>query len=244
MSEDTYKELQDQLIYELGSYGIDCEENQAELLIKHLLLVIEKNKVMNLTRIVDIHEALSLHVVDSLLPLACLDVRMSLSNSFVDIGTGAGFPGIPLGIITGASGLLVDSVGKKVKAVNEFIYELELPRLTALHSRIEDLDSSLLRRQDYVFARAVAQANVLIEYSAPLLSLGGVLVLEKGNPKPEEIEHASRAAQICGLEFISRETFELPHNLGHREILLYQKVGEPSIKLPRQAGTAKRNPLG
>ena len=234
----------DTLIALLAEYGISCDERRASLLVRHLDLVIEKNKVMNLTRITDVSEALVLHIVDSLLPLACKDVTLSSSSSFVDMGTGAGFPGIPLGIMTDAQGTLIDSVGKKVSAVNEFIATLGLDNLVAEHGRLEDLACSLRGTQDYVFARALARTNILIEYAAPFLKKNGLLVVSKAYPDQDELEEAQRAGEICGLAYVSRETFELPQNLGHREILLYQKTGKAKIRLPRKAGTAKREPLG
>lgn len=156
----------DTLIALLAEYGISCDERRASLLVRHLDLVIEKNKVMNLTRIIDASDALVLHIVDSLLPLACKDMKLSGSSSFVDMGTGAGFPGIPLGIMTDAHGTLIDSVGKKVSAVNEFIAALGLDNLVVEHGRLEDLACSLRGTQDYVFARALARTNILIEYAA------------------------------------------------------------------------------
>lgn len=233
-----------ELIETLGLYGIPCSPDQAELLLRHLDLVIEKNKLLNLTRIVDPSEAPVLHIVDSLLPLACEKVSPCVDDSFVDIGTGAGFPGVPLGIMTGAQGLLIDSVGKKVTAVNEFIQALGLSALRAEHLRIEEVPKERLGSFSYVFARAVAQSNVLIEYATPLLRRHGLLVLEKANPADDEMSHARKAATICGLDFVSRETFELPSGLGHREVLIYQKVKKPQIKLPRRTGMAKQSPLG
>lgn len=228
----------------LGGYGISCDRRKAELLLRHLSLVIEKNKVMNLTRITSPEEAVSLHILDSLLPLVCLGMDMSEKTSFIDLGTGAGYPGIPLAIMTGATGLLVDSVGKKVNAVNEFISALGLQTVTAVHARVEELPTSELSRHDYVFVRAVAQANVLVEYAAPLLKMHGCLVLEKGRPGEDEIGASKRAGEICGMSFVSRETFELPDDLGHREILIYEKTSKPRIKLPRRTGLAKKEPLG
>lgn len=229
---------------ELAGFGISCSDDQARLLVRHLLLVIEKNRVVNLTRVVDPQEAVTLHVVDSLLPLACEGIALDRSSRFLDLGTGAGFPGIPLGIMTGAHGLLVDSVNKKVQAVSEFAARIGLSALHALHARVEDCALRHPKSQDYVFARAVAQSNVLIEYAAPLLKTGGLLVLEKARPTDEELACASEAAKICGMRDVSRETFELPRELGHREILVYKKVSEPSIRLPRKVGEAKRSPLG
>lgn len=236
--------LEQELVEQLGMFGIQCSQEQASCLLKHLSLVIEKNKVVNLTRILNEEEAVTLHIVDSLLPLACERVSLGEESQYVDLGTGAGFPGIPLVVMTGAQGLLIDSVGKKVAAVAEFAQELRLSSVRTAHTRVEDLPKQELGNKDYVFARAVAQANVLVEYAAPLLKKGGVLVLEKARPEDSEIVAAEKAAKICGMNYVSRETFELPFGRGHREILIYEKVANPSIKLPRKAGAAKHAPLG
>ena len=92
-------------------------------------------------------------------------------------------------------------------------------------------------------ARAVAETNVLIEYAAPLLKMGGSLVISKGNPSDEEVSDALRVSKICGLELVSRETFELPKHSGHRELMVFTKTSYPSVKLPRKPGDAKRRPL-
>lgn len=232
------------LVELLSSYGIECDERRAALMLRHLDLVIEKNRVVNLTRIESREKGAVLHILDSLLALACREVSLGPGISFVDMGTGAGFPGVPLAILTGASGTLIDSVGKKVAAVDEFIGELGLDRLQAFHCRVEDLPQKYLHVQDYVFARAVAQSNVLVEYATPLLRMGGRLVLEKGRPSEDEVAAADRAARICGMTLVSRETFELPGDEGHREILVYERTGKPRIRLPRRAGLAKHEPLG
>ena len=232
------------LIDALSSFGIQCDEKRASLLLGHLDLLVQKNKVLNLTRITDLDEALILHVVDSLLPLACDSVSLGSDDSFVDIGTGGGFPGIPLGVMTGAKGLLVDSVGKKVAAVSEFVGELGLSNLNTEHIRVEELAREKPGHFDFVFARAVAQTNVLVEYAAPLLKHGGRLVVQKGRPDEIEVMVANRAASICGMKSVSRETFELPQGLGHREILVFEKVKKSKIALPRRTGMAKSDPLG
>lgn len=238
------RELVDQLLSELASFGLECSQDQAELMVGHLELLIEKNKVLNLTRIVDPSDAITLHYVDSLLPLTTPSVKNHGCSSFMDIGTGGGFPGIPFGIMTGSQGVLVDSVGKKIVAVNEFLSELGLNHLKGVHGRIEELARSNKSSQDIVLTRAVAQTNVLIEYATPLLMKNGLLVVEKGNPSDEEVEVAQRAARLCGLTLDGCHSFDLPRQLGHREILVFTKTGSPKIKLPRRVGMAKSQPLG
>lgn len=236
--------LVEQLIDELSQFGISLTQEQAQMLVSYLGLVIEKNKVVNLTRITNPSEAITLHLVDSLLPLVSNSLHVDESSKILDMGTGAGFPGVPVAVVTGAQALLVDSVRKKTDAVAEFVAALGLGNVSTRHSRLEELARELTSSQDVVFARAVARTNVLIEYATPFLSQNGVLVVEKGRPEDDEITEAEKAASLCGLSLVSRETFELPHDLGHREILIYKKVGKSKIKLPRRTGLAKSQPLG
>lgn len=236
--------LVEQLIDELSQFGISLTQEQARTLVSYLGLVIEKNKVMNLTRITNLSEAVTLHLVDSLLPLASDALQVDQGSRILDMGTGAGFPGVPVAVVTGAQALLVDSVRKKTDAVSEFAVALGLGNVSTRHARLEELARELAFSQDVVFARAVARTNVLIEYATPFLSLNGMLVVEKGRPEDDEIAEAKKAASLCGLSLVSRETSELPRDLGHREIFIYKKVGKSKIKLPRRTGLAKSQPLG
>ena len=243
MEETDRLECIEQLSEELASLGIHCSAEQAGMLVRHLELVVEKNKVMNLTRIVALRDAVTLHLVDSLVPLRSADFMPSEGLRFLDIGTGAGFPGIPLAVMTGMDGVFIDSVGKKVNAVNEFIVDLGLSNCKALHVRAEELALQQPGSFDYVVARAVAQSNVLAEYAAPLLKKNGCLILEKANIESEELQNLNYASQVCGLTRVSRETCELPNGMGHREVLIYRKTSKPRIKLPRNNGMAKNHPL-
>lgn len=227
----------------MGEANIDASPIQLDALARHLELVLERNKTVNLTRIDDEKSGVYLHVVDSLLLLEAFS--SAPDGAFVDMGTGAGFPGIPLAVMTGRPATLVDSVGKKVLAVRDFVRELGLQdTVRAEHVRIEDLARREAGRYCVVTARAVAQTNVLVEYAAPLLRQGGRLVVAKARPSSEEMDAADRAAKVCGLKRVCSQSFELPHGLGHREVVSYERVGKPRVRLPRPAGTAKRNPLG
>ena len=229
----------------LSAFGIHVKTEQMFDLLKHLDLVTEKNRVLNLTRIVDADDAIIRHTVDSLLLLPSVEaLHLPSDTSFIDIGTGAGFPGIPIAIATGYQGLLIDSVGKKVRAVQEFIQELGLDKqIAAQNIRAEDLARSSRLSYDFVTARAVADLGVLIEYAAPLLKRQGALVVSKGRIDDYELSRGDKTADIVGLERVSRETYELTHDTGHREILTYKKVRGSKIKLPRQTGMAKHKPL-
>lgn len=224
-------------------YNMVVSYDQAEKLLHHVALVDEKNKVMNLTRITDTDDAIFRHIVDSLLFLCPHDCWTSASN-VLDLGTGAGFPGIPLTVMTGCHMTLLDSVGKKVDAVSEFCKTLQIDQQTeCIHSRAEELAYKKSNHYDIVVARAVAQLRVLVEYASPLLCDSGYLISSKGNISDEELTQACQTADLCGMSFVSRETHELPSNTGHREIIVFQKTGKPKRQLPRQNGMAKKVPL-
>ncbi len=218
-------------------------KEQWRSLRRHLELVIERNRSVNLTRITSWDDAVCLHIVDSLLLQDAF--AAAPAGAFVDVGTGAGYPGIPLAVVTGRKGTLVDSVGKKAQAVREFVDALGLTDQLRVESlRIEELARRERGRYAVVTARAVAQTGVLVEYAAPLLRKGGRLVVAKARPTDEELAVGDRVAKLCGMRRVSRETYELPHDLGHREIISYECVKNPSIKLPRATGMAQHHPLG
>ncbi|MBR3316991.1 MAG: 16S rRNA (guanine(527)-N(7))-methyltransferase RsmG [Atopobiaceae bacterium] len=215
---------------------------QWKTLVRHLELVVERNRTLNLTRITGWDEAVCLHIVDSLLLQDAF--AAAPAGAFVDVGTGAGYPGIPLAIVTGRKGTLVDSVGKKAAAVREFVHELGLEKQLRVEStRIEELAKRERGRYAVVTARAVAQTGVLVEYAAPLLRKGGRLVVAKARPTEDELLNGDRVAKLCGMRRVSRETYELPCDMGHREVISYERVGNPSIRLPRATGMAQHHPL-
>lgn len=227
----------------LDEAGIACTPEARELLCRHLDLVVERNQRVNLTRITSVEEAAYLHIVDSLLLLEAFDAAPA--GPFVDMGTGAGFPGMPLAIVSGRPATLVDSVGKKVAAVRDFVRELGLDtQVRVEQARMEDMGRRQRGRYAVATARAVAQTGVLVEYAAPILAPGGRLVVAKARPADEELAVAERAADLCGLALVSRETYELPHAMGHREVITYERVRNPRIRLPRAVGAAKHQPLG
>lgn len=232
--------LRELLCSDASSFGIELTDKQTHLLLKYMDLVVEKNKVINLTRITDPVSAVRLHLIDSLL----LAATVSNKNKFIDIGTGAGMPGIPFAIATGSNGYLLDSVGKKINAVNEFINELGLQKsLLGVNSRAEEFVLKNHHVLDLVMARAVAPLCTLVEYASPFLHTDGLFLAAKSHITDEELSNGLKAASLVGLSMVSRETFELPDNTGHREILVFQKNSKEKMRLPRKNGMAKKHPL-
>lgn len=210
-----------------------------DLLEKHLRLVIEANKSTNITRISSWEEGMLLHVRDSLLGVEALS--LCPEGRYADIGTGAGYPGIPLAIESGRETLLVDSVGKKTRIVDGFIEELGLPNVSTYTGRIEDLGCEQAGRYAAVSARALSKLSILMELACPLLQHNGRLICFKAKVDQDEYDHALDIAEKLAMKLVYDKTFELGEY--QRRILCYEKVGVPSIKLPRRVGLAQKKPL-
>lgn len=213
-----------------------------ELLKRHLELVIEANKTTNITRISTWDEGMLLHVEDSLVGLP--EVEDAPAGRLVDIGSGAGYPGIPLAIESGRETLLADSVGKKTAILASMVEELKLQNVEVYTGRIEDLAREMPGAFAAVTARALAQLSVLMELASPLLQDGGRLICYKANVSDEELEHALSLEERLGMKLSSDRTVTLGA-LGDtcRRIICFEKVRRPSINLPRKTGMAQKRPL-
>lgn len=211
-------------------------------LLEYLDRVIEFNSRLNLTRIISPEDAVRLHIVDSLLALP--EVQAAPSGSLLDIGTGGGYPGAALCMSSGRCGVLLDSVGKKARAVNEILQAMdESASIVARPERAED--HALRHRAEYsiVTARAVSELPALLELSAPLLVEGGLLVALKGSPEAAELERGRKVGRLVGMVETSIRHTVLPEGGERRCIVVYERRGEPSTRLPRRPGAAQHSPL-
>ncbi|MDD7204525.1 MAG: 16S rRNA (guanine(527)-N(7))-methyltransferase RsmG [Coriobacteriaceae bacterium] len=221
---------------------LDFNEDITDKLITNLKLVIEKNKVLNLTRIDSFEDAVVLHLEDS---LSIYPEFMHSSGEFCDIGTGGGFPGLPLAIASGRKGILLDSVKKKALAVQEFVEELSLAgQVQALGMRSEELCAERFGEFDTVVARAVDKLSVVEEYAGPLLASGGHLIAMRGTESLGDEKAAQIASEQLGLQMIEKRAFSLGPDEVARSVYVFEKNGSPSIKLPRRPGMAHKKPLG
>lgn len=212
-----------------------------EKLLMHLDLVIEKNKTLNLTRVDSLEEALILHIEDS---LSVYKEFSQVPGNYIDIGTGAGFPGIPLGIATGKSGVLLDSVKKKAKAVDEFLDQLDLkPQLSTCGLRSEELAQERSESFDLVIARAVSSLPAVEELATPLLKQGGTLIAMRAIDEPQVLRKAEEAGKLLGLKLIVRRAFEIGEGKYSRSVCVFKKIGKSKLKLPRHPGYASKRPL-
>ncbi len=244
-SESVSKALKQLLAY-IDAYGLKVGLKEASGVLYHLQLMLEKNQTVNLTSIRDSKDALVLHSLDSLIFLSTIEqyIDFDSNDQVLDMGTGGGFPGIPLACSTNWNVTLLDSVGKKVTACQEFVDKIGLSnQVSCVQARLEDFATEYPGRYKVVCARALASLDVLIEYASPFVGKDGYLFFGKANPDEEELKRASKVSKLCGFENVSRETFELPEGYGHREIFVYKRVTKSKVKLPRRNGEARKNPL-
>ena len=221
-------------------FGIALKHTQTELLMNHLRYVIQKNEYINLTRIDTISSGIDLHIKDSL--LFCKYIKGNTHERFLDLGTGAGYPGIPFGLATGLNGVLLDSIQKKVVALRDIIEKLNLTQQFKVCAERAEVHAKE-NKYSIVIARAVSKAGSLLELSSPLLVKDGLLILSKGINSNEEIEHSKAVGQLVGMNLVIDEQREIPGTEIKRRMLVYQKYSESKIPLPRKNGMAQRKPL-
>ena len=223
----------------LSKSNIDISSEQIDKLLSFLRLLIEKNEVMNLTAIRDEKEIIEKHFIDSLLlkPL----IKESDKN-LIDIGTGAGFPGIVLAIIfTDKNFLLVDSVKKKISFIDEVISKLEIKNVKTSYMRAEELIKTNRESFDVGLCRGVANLRVIAEYLIPFLKVGGRFLAQKGNVN--EVAESSQALKTLKSEIKEIHNFFLPESGQQRVIIAIIKKGKTDKKYPRETGIPAKNPL-
>lgn len=215
---------------------------QEKLIEKYLDLVLEANKTINLTRITDKAQAEVLHIEDSLVALD--EINECPEGLYGDLGTGGGFPGVPVAISTGRQTVLVDSVKKKVNTLASIVDELGLSDQIGVYGgRIEDLAKTKRGEFSLLTARALSQLVSLLELSSPLLREGGRLVCYKANVSPEELDQALAIQSLVGMKLVSDRSVVLSDGATNRRILVFEKYRPEKIKLPRRIGLAQNNPL-
>ncbi len=231
-------------IYRKAFKCIDIDINKAQIdaLLQYAECIKSVNQVINLTAVDDDDGILWRHFVDSCRVLRYLPLNPT--DSFVDIGSGAGFPGLPLAIISGSKATLIDALNKRVQFLNNVVTSLTLNNVVTLHARAEEIGRlEQYRAQfDYAFSRAVTALPILIEYAAPLLKVGGTFIAYKADDISDEI-NSSRAALNalnCKISKISEYTDNLDIK---RKLLFIEKISETPPKYPRRAGIASKRPI-
>lgn len=227
----------------LKKIGVKLTEKQVDQFLKYYEMLVEKNKVMNLTSITEFDEVIEKHFVDSLQIAQYVDLTQEVS--IIDVGTGAGFPGIPLKIAFPEINVtLLDSLNKRINFLNEVIDELGLEKITALHGRAEDYGKNGTYREqfDYCVSRAVANMSSLSEYCLPFVKVGGSFIPYKSGNIDEELEQAKKAVFLLGGKIEKVEKFALSE--AQRSFVFIKKEKNTAKKYPRKAGLPTKEPLG
>ena len=229
---------------ELEKIGITLNEQQKQQFDKYYEMLVEWNKVMNLTGITEYDEVNLKHFTDSL--TIARTQEMQKVQSVIDIGTGAGFPGIPLKIaFPHLKVVLLDSLNKRIKFLDAVIEELGLENISTIHGRAEDFAKKKEYREqfDLCVSRAVANLATLSEYCLPYVRIGGEFIPYKSGEVADELQDAKSAVFLLGGKVESCENFDLPGSDIHRSLVRIKKVGGCPKKYPRKAGMPSKVPL-
>ena len=212
-------------------------------------MLLEKNKVMNLTAVTDPSGIEYKHYIDSLAAASFLQEQIKKETdpgySVIDIGTGAGFPGLPLSfVLPEASFTLSDALEKRIGFIKEVVYALHLTNVSAIHGRAEELGRGQYReRFNAGVSRAVADSSVLLEYGLPLIKCGGFFILYKSGDYQEELQKASYALQVLGGEVAEIKEFRISDTPIKRSLILIKKTRSTPDQYPRRAGKPAKSPL-
>lgn len=224
--------------------GIVLDGEQRQQFVDFYEYLVEKNKVMNLTGITEFQEVLVKHFLDSLACVKAVDIKKV--KRMMDVGTGAGFPGVPLKIaFPHLEACLLDSLKKRVNFLEETFDLLKLTDITAVHGRAEEYAKNKAYREsfDFCVSRAVSNLATLSEYCLPYVKVGGSFISYKSGTVQEEAEQAEKAVKILGGKIRDVVYFSLPDSEIQRSLVVIEKVKSTPGKYPRKAGTPLKEPL-
>ena len=228
----------------LDKLGISLNQGQIEQFLQYYEILVEWNKVMNLTGITEFEEVIVKHFLDSLAIVKVCD--MNKVNTVIDIGTGAGFPGIPLKIaFPHLKVVLLDSLRKRITFLEEVVQQLRVVDITMIHGRAEEFarKSEYREQFDLSVSRAVANLSTLGEYCLPFVKVGGEFISYKSGKIVEEVEQAQKAMEMLGGEIISRDVFNLLETDMERSFVVIKKKDKTPKKYPRKAGLPNKEPI-
>ena len=234
----------DTLIEGAKELDIDLDDGQIEKFILYKELLQEWNQKINITSITEDKEVDIKHFIDSIIPLKTKLFEGKLK--VIDIGTGGGFPGIPLKIMNeNLNMVLLDSTNKKIRFLDEVIEKLKLKDIQAIHGRAEELgrDVDYREKYDIAISRAVASLDTLSEYALPFVNIGGHFISMKGPDVEEELNEGKKAIEILGGKIKSVEKIEIPNTDIVHSLIIIEKIKRTPTKYPRGGGKPRKQPL-
>ena len=236
------KEFFDKLSSKAKKMNVYMKDESLEKFYQYMNLLLSWNEKMNLTAITEPKDVILKHFID------CMTIGSYVKedSKILDIGTGAGFPGIPLKILNPNCQItLVDSLNKRIQFLNEVCKELNFEYIKCVHGRAEDLATQNEYRECFtiVTSRAVARLNILLEYMLPFIEVGGLCICMKGSEIEEEVEEAKKAICILGGEIIKIEKIQLPESDIIRNNIIIKKISRTPDKYPRKAGIPTKQPI-
>ena len=237
-------EKTDRFLKSLEKLNIHLNEKQVYQFIKYYEMLIETNKVMNLTAITEFDEVIDKHFVDSLALIQAIDLNKELK--VIDVGTGAGFPGIPLKIaFPELDILLLDSLNKRIHFLDQVISELGLENIQTIHGRAEDFGKNPLYREkfDLCVSRAVANLSTLSEYCVPFVKVDGYFISYKSGKVQEELDASRHAVDILGGKVEKCLNYALADTDMERSLVVIHKLKPTKKAYPRKAGKPSKEPL-
>ena len=235
------KEFKIELAKRALQFEVELSEEQQNQFYQYMQLLLEWNEKMNLTAITEPKEVLIKHFIDSI----SIMPHVKKAENILDIGTGAGFPGIPLKIVLEQiSFTLLDSLNKRIHFLQEVTKQLKLERIESIHGRAEEFCKTERREgYDVAVSRAVAKLNVLLEYMLPFVKIGGRCICMKSSEIEEELEEAKKAIEVLGGMIEKVEEITLENTDITRKIVIIKKIKETPKKYPRKAGTPSKEPI-
>lgn len=231
---------------DLKAFDIEISEEQKNQFLTYYCILTEWNSFMNLTAITEFDEVIKKHFVDSVSLIKAVPDLNKKEYTLIDIGTGAGFPGIPLKIVfPNLRVVLLDSLNKRISFLKEVIDKLQLSGIEAFHGRAEDYARKKEYREhfDICVSRAVANLSTLSEYCLPFVKQGGYFVSYKSEKITEEFEKAGNAITVLGGSYDDQIEFLLPDSDIYRNLFLIKKTGTTPVKYPRKAGLPSKEPI-
>lgn len=221
-------------------YNVNLNDFQIVQFEEYFSMLIETNKVMNLTAIIEEDDVAVKHFLDSALP----EKFFPQNATVIDIGSGAGFPALPLKIVRPDLKItMVDSLNKRIGFLNDVIEKLNIEGANAVHSRAEDFAKNNREKFDVAVARAVAPLNTLVEYLLPFVKVSGVCIIYKSSKLAEELTNSQKAIEILGAKVERIEKYYIAEKELEREILILKKIKNTPQKYPRDKNKPKLNPI-